>query len=158
MRDRELTMRVRHLVLDRDGVLNREAADGGWITDPEQWEWEDGALDGLRMAKRSGVRVSVVTNQSGIGRGVVATARIEAVNRRMVDEAAAAGGRIDAVFVCPHAPDAECECRKPHPGLVHDAIAASGIPASATLLVGDAVRDLEAADAAAIRSALVRTG
>jgi D-glycero-D-manno-heptose 1,7-bisphosphate phosphatase len=76
----------------------------------------------------------------------------------MVSQAAAAGARIDAVFFCPHTPEANCECRKPRPGLIRSAVQAAGIPAAQTLMVGDAVRDVEAARAAGVRATLVRTG
>jgi D-glycero-D-manno-heptose 1,7-bisphosphate phosphatase len=150
--------RVRHLIVDRDGVLNREDPSGGFVSSPEDWVWEDGALEALRMAKAGDVRVSVTTNQSGVGRGVVSFRQIEAVHARMLREAEEARGRIDAVFVCPHAPEEGCSCRKPAPGLVLQAIEASGIATEETLVVGDAVRDLEAARAAGVRCALVRTG
>jgi D-glycero-D-manno-heptose 1,7-bisphosphate phosphatase len=149
---------VRHLIVDRDGVLNRESPSGGWIAQPEEWIWEDGALEGLRTAKAAGVRVSVTTNQSAVGRGLMEPRQVEAVHSRMLREAAEDGGRIDAVFVCPHAPRDGCACRKPAPGLVLEAVEASGIAASETVLVGDAARDLEAARAAGVRFALVRTG
>jgi phosphoheptose isomerase len=149
---------VRHLLLDRDGVLNREAPGGGWIERPEDWEWAPGALDGLRLAAGAGMRVSVVTNQSGIARGAVAAKAVEAVHRRMIAEARAAGGRIDAVFVCPHAPEDGCACRKPAPGLLREAMDAAGSGPAETLLVGDSARDLAAARAAGVRAVLVRTG
>lgn len=150
--------RVRHLILDRDGVLNREDPSGGWIARPEDWIWEDGALEGLRLARAADLWVSVATNQSGIGRGVIQARQVEAVHSRMLREASADGGRIDAIFVCPHAPEAGCLCRKPAPGLVLNAVEASGIAASQTVVVGDAARDLESARAAGVRFALVRTG
>lgn len=158
MADRDRATRVRHLIVDRDGVLNRENPSGGWIANPDDWVWEDGALEGLRMAKTADVRVSVTTNQSGVGRGVVPSRQVEAVHARMLREADAGRGRIDAVFVCPHAPGEGCSCRKPAPGLVLAAVEASGIAAAETVLIGDAVRDLEAARAAGVRFALVRTG
>ncbi len=158
MSDRDRRTRVRHLIVDRDGVLNRENPSGGWIAHPDDWVWEDGALEGLRTARTAGVRVSVTTNQSAVGRGIVPSQQVEAVHSRMLREAAEDGGRIDAVFVCPHAPGEGCACRKPAPGLVLEAVEASGIAASETVLVGDAARDLEAARAAGVRFALVRTG
>jgi D-glycero-D-manno-heptose 1,7-bisphosphate phosphatase len=120
--------------------------------------WEDGALNGLRMAAEAGVRVTVITNQSGVGRGVMSTTDVEAVHRHMRREAELAGGRIDAVLVCPHAPEAGCGCRKPAPGLAEKAIEAAGIAPEETVLVGDMERDLETARRAGIRAVLVRTG
>ncbi len=156
--DRKATAPVHHLLLDRDGVLNHEAPDGGWVGRPEDWRWQPGALDGLRLAARAGIRVSIITNQSGIGRGVISAEQVEAVHRRMIADTVDAGGRIDAIFVCPHAPDAGCSCRKPAPGLVQEAVDAAGIPLSKTVLIGDAARDLEAAKTVGVRALLVRTG
>ena len=151
-------MAIRHVILDRDGVLNREDAEGGWIRDPGEWIWERGAREGLLLFSRAGVRISVVTNQSCIGRGLVDAEAIERVNDHMRREARASGTGIDAVFVCPHAPEDNCDCRKPRPGLVRQAIEASRLPAEQTVLVGDAVRDLEAGRQNGIDVVLVRTG
>jgi D-glycero-D-manno-heptose 1,7-bisphosphate phosphatase len=151
-------MAIRHVILDRDGVLNREAPDAGWIHRPEDWVWEDGAVDGLSLLARAGLRLSVVTNQSGVGRGLFDAADVEAVHDRMLQEVERLGVRIDAVFVCPHAPEDACDCRKPLPGLMLEAIQVSGLSAAETIAVGDALRDLEAATAAGIPALLVRTG
>jgi D-glycero-D-manno-heptose 1,7-bisphosphate phosphatase len=151
-------MRVRHVILDRDGVLNEEAPASGYITRPESWRWVPGSLQALALFARAGIRVSVATNQSGVGRGLMTSQDLDAVHARMSREAAAAGGRIDALFACAHAPGEGCRCRKPAPGLINDAIAASNLPASQTLVVGDAERDLEAARAAGVAAALVLTG
>ncbi|TNF72029.1 MAG: HAD-IIIA family hydrolase [Acidobacteria bacterium] len=151
-------MDIHHVILDRDGVLNREDTEGGWIRDPEEWRWEQGAREGLLLFSRAGVRISVVTNQSCIGRGVAEPEAIDRVNDHMRREAAAAGAGIDAVFVCPHAPDEGCDCRKPRSGLVRQAIEASGVPATQTVLVGDAARDLEAGRQGGVEVVLVRTG
>lgn len=149
---------VRHLVVDRDGVLNRENASGGWVTSPADFQWLPGSLEALVRLARRGVRVSVVTNQSCIGRGLVQREQVDAIHRRMVAEVAAAGGKIAEVFVCPHAPGEGCRCRKPRPGLIESALAASDWPVERTMLVGDAWRDLEAGRAAGLPVALVRTG
>jgi D-glycero-D-manno-heptose 1,7-bisphosphate phosphatase len=149
---------IRHVILDRDGVLNEEAPANGYITRPESWRWLPGSLQALALFARAGIRVSVATNQSGVGRGLMTWQDLDAVHARMLREAAAAGGRIDGLFACPHAPDAGCRCRKPAPGLINDAIAASSLPALQTLVVGDAGRDLEAARAAGVAAALVLTG
>jgi D-glycero-D-manno-heptose 1,7-bisphosphate phosphatase len=150
--------RVRHVILDRDGVLNAEAPDRGYITTPDAWHWLPGSLEALAMLARSRVRVSLATNQSGVGRGIMTLQDLAAVHDRMQQDASAAGGRIDAIFTCSHAPDARCKCRKPSPGLLLEAVAASGISADHTLVVGDDRRDIEAARSAGLQAALVRTG
>jgi D-glycero-D-manno-heptose 1,7-bisphosphate phosphatase len=151
-------MRYRHLILDRDGVLNCEPPDAGYVMEPEDFRWLPGALDGLATLRRAGIRLSVATNQSGVGRGLMRLEQLQAVHARMLAEAAEAGGALDGLFVCPHAPGARCACRKPAPGLIETAVAQSGILASETLVVGDDARDLEAAARARVPAALVRTG
>jgi D-glycero-D-manno-heptose 1,7-bisphosphate phosphatase len=149
---------VRHVILDRDGVLNEEPAYGSYVRDPAEFRWLPGALAALARLRAAGVRISVATNQSGVGRGIMSLDDLERIHARMTGEAAAAGGAIDAVFCCTHAPGAGCACRKPAPGLVTAAIQASGIDPRATLLVGDAPRDLEAGRSAGVAVALVLTG
>ena len=149
---------IRHVIVDRDGVLNREAPGHGWITRPDAWVWEDGALDGLRLLSDSGLRISVATNQSGVGRGIMTVADLRRVHARMLREAALAGGSIAEVACCLHAPGEGCDCRKPGPGLCRALLKSSGIPAEQTVMVGDAMRDLQAAQAAGILAVLVRTG
>jgi D-glycero-D-manno-heptose 1,7-bisphosphate phosphatase len=151
-------MRYRHLILDRDGVLNYEAPPPGYVLRPEDFHWLPGSLEALAMLHRAGVRLSVVTNQSGVGRGLMSLAALEAVNERMLADAAAAGGALDAVLCCPHAPHEGCRCRKPAPGLVTSAVEQSGVDRAETLLVGDDERDLEAAGGAGVRGVLVRSG
>jgi D-glycero-D-manno-heptose 1,7-bisphosphate phosphatase len=148
---------MRHLILDRDGVLNRESA-SGYVLEPDQWQWEPRALAALRVFARHEVRVSIATNQSCIGRGYVSFDAIERVHAEMLAQASAAQARIAALFVCPHAPEASCSCRKPKPGLLLQALAATSIPPEQTLVVGDASTDVEAALSAGLSVALVRTG
>jgi D-glycero-D-manno-heptose 1,7-bisphosphate phosphatase len=147
---------VRHVILDRDGVLNRDSAD--FVTEPAQFHWLPGALEALALLRRAGVRLSVATNQSGVGRGHMSLAQLSAVHDHMLAEARAHDAPLDALLICPHAPEEGCHCRKPAPGLIEDAIARAAIPAAETLLVGDDQRDLEAAARAGVQAALVRTG
>jgi D-glycero-D-manno-heptose 1,7-bisphosphate phosphatase len=151
-------MRVRHLILDRDGVLNREAPAGEWLCDPQSFHWLPGALEGLAQLARAGARLSVATNQSGVGRGLMTLEQLSAVHARMQADAVRCGAPLDAVLYCPHAPDSGCECRKPAPGLILAAIERSGISTAHTLVVGDDARDIEAARRAGVSAALVRTG
>lgn len=151
-------MKFAYVILDRDGVLNREAPARGYITSVDQFEWLPGALQGLAALHRAGVRVAVATNQSCIGRGLASVADIEAIHAHMRAAAEAAGGRIDHVFYCPHAPQDGCNCRKPAADLIQQAFAAGGVGKSETLVVGDDARDLQAGWRAGIAVALVRTG
>jgi D-glycero-D-manno-heptose 1,7-bisphosphate phosphatase len=151
-------MGFRHVILDRDGVLNYEAPEGGYVREPSEFRWLPGALAGLALLHRAGLRLSVATNQAGVGRGLMSLAQLAAVHERMQTEAAAHGGALDAVLYCPHAPEEQCACRKPAPGLIQAAVARSGIAASDSIVVGDDRRDLEAAQRAGVAAALVRTG
>ncbi|HEY4339912.1 MAG TPA: D-glycero-beta-D-manno-heptose 1,7-bisphosphate 7-phosphatase [Steroidobacteraceae bacterium] len=151
-------MNVRHLILDRDGVLNREAPDAGYILRPQDFHWLPGALEALALLHQAGVRLSVATNQSAVGRGLMDQAGLESIHSHMRAEAQACGGPLSAVLYCPHAPQENCDCRKPAPGLILAAMRQSAVPAAQTLLVGDDVRDIEAARAAGVAAVLVRTG
>ncbi|MEO7359700.1 MAG: HAD-IIIA family hydrolase [Gemmatimonadaceae bacterium] len=147
-----------HVIVDRDGVLNVERPNGGFVVDWSHWEWLPGAIAGLRTLSALGAWISVVTNQSCIGRGLVGKEEVDNIHARMIEEARFGDAQIHRVFVCPHSPDDACYCRKPAPGMLLHAVTASGIPAEATFAVGDAIRDVEAARAAGIRAVLVRTG
>lgn len=148
----------RHVLLDRDGVLNVERSDGGYVLDWSQWCWLPGALDGLRAIRAAGLRISIITNQSAVGRGLMTRSDMDQIHTRMLADAEQAGAGIDAVYACPHAPSAHCECRKPAPGLLRQAINDAGIPANQTVMVGDDLRDLQSAWSAGIAACLVRTG
>ena len=145
-------MKIEHVILDRDGVLNVEVA-GGWVLRPERWVWEDGAQEALAVLAGCGVTLTVATNQSCVGRGMVDLAAIEAVHARMIAEA---GVEFAGVFVCPHAPDEGCSCRKPEPGMLLQAL--GGTSPERAVFVGDSATDLEAARRAGVTPVLVRTG
>jgi D-glycero-D-manno-heptose 1,7-bisphosphate phosphatase len=149
---------IKHVVLDRDGVLNEEAPNRGFISAPRDFRWLPGAMEALKGLHRAGLRLSVATNQSGVGRGTMTVDQVEAVNAAMRRQALEFGAAIDAVFLCPHAPGAGCRCRKPQPGLIEEAVSAAQIPARETLVVGDDLRDVEAGQRAGAMVALVLTG
>ena len=151
-------MNIRHVILDRDGVLNREAPDHSYILCVAEFVWLPGALQALALLHGAGIRISVATNQSAVGRDLMTLAQLEDILSHMRARAAAVGGPIDAVFYCPHAPDAGCDCRKPRPGLVTAAVKASAIDAGHTVFAGDDIRDVEAALAAGVTPVLLRTG
>ncbi|HEY2340499.1 MAG TPA: D-glycero-beta-D-manno-heptose 1,7-bisphosphate 7-phosphatase [Steroidobacteraceae bacterium] len=153
-----MNMPIRHVILDRDGVLNYDAPPGSYVHQPAEFRWLPGALEGLALLHQAGLRLSVATNQAGVGRGVMSLEQLAAVHAHMEAEAAAHGGALDAVLYCPHAPEEHCSCRKPEPGLIRAAVARSGIAAGESLVVGDDQRDLQAAQRAGVAAALVRTG
>jgi D-glycero-D-manno-heptose 1,7-bisphosphate phosphatase len=136
------------VLLDRDGVLNRKRPPGEYVRSWSEWEWEEGALDALRMFHEKGWRVAVVSNQAGIGRKAMAQADLDAIHDRMRREAEEAGGRIDSIFYCPHDWHAGCSCRKPEPGLLFQAQKKMHADLTKTYFLGDDERDREAARAA----------
>lgn len=149
--------------IDRDGVLNEERAFVHRIAD---FALLPGAVAALRLLKEAGYRLVVVTNQSGIARGLYSEADYLALTEHIRTQLAAAGAPLDAIEYCPHLPDApveqyriECDCRKPKPGMLRRAIQALDIEPGASFLVGDRLSDIEAGRAAGIASCfLVRTG
>jgi histidinol-phosphate phosphatase family protein len=152
-----LTDLVPAIYLDRDGVIIENRA-----TYVQQWSevaFLPRSLEALRLAAMIQAKVVVVTNQSAVGRGIISRQRAEAINRRIVETIRKAGGRIDGLFMCPHAPLDGCECRKPKPGLIQRAAKQLGIDPKRSILIGDALSDLQAAQAAGIpHSILVETG
>lgn len=137
--------------LDRDGVLN---VDHGYVATPERWEWIPGARDAVKWCNDHGYLVVVVTNQSGIGRGYYEEAQFFHLMRWVNDQLRAMGGHIDAVYHCPHHPEAvvsrfrrACDCRKPGPGLIDRAVAEWDIDLGRSVMIGDCPRDMEAAAA-----------
>ncbi len=150
------TPRGRLVVLDRDGVINRESPD--FIRSPAEWQPLPGSLEAIARLTRGGFTVVVATNQSGVGRGLFTAETLEAIHEHMRAAVAAAGGHLSAIFACPHHPDANCECRKPRPGLLRQVEAAFSISLAGRPVVGDSLRDIQAAEAAGARPILVRTG
>jgi D-glycero-D-manno-heptose 1,7-bisphosphate phosphatase len=146
------------ILLDRDGVLNRKPPRGCYVQAPDEFEWLPGALRALRLLNAGGYRVIVVSNQAGIGRGMLSEDAVLRIHERMVAEASRAGGQIDAVYYCPHDWDEGCECRKPSPGLLFRAQREHSLNLSRTFFVGDDERDAQAADAAGCPSILVSDG
>src|SRR5215467_2526891 len=106
---------LRLVILDRDGVINRDSDQ--FIKSPEEWRPIPGSLEAIARLNHAGYRVVIATNQSGIGRGLFDMATLNAIHEKMHKALAAAGGRIDALFYCPHTADSQCECRKPKPAM-----------------------------------------
>lgn len=143
-------------MLDRDGVINHDS--DAFIKSPAEWVPIDGSLAAIALLSQEGFTVTVASNQSGIGRGLLDRKTLHAIHRKMRRAVRAAGGSIDRVVYCPHLPGAGCDCRKPAPGLLeslgkHYRVSMEGIP-----VVGDSERDLGAARAVGARAVLVLTG
>lgn len=146
----------RLVILDRDGVINEERVD--FIRSADQWRPLPGSLEAIARLCRAGLSVAVATNQSGVGRGLMSARDLAAIHDTLDLAVREAGGELAGVFFCPHKPDAGCRCRKPLPGLLEQIEAALGLPVAGEFMVGDSMRDLQAATAARARPALVRTG
>jgi D-glycero-D-manno-heptose 1,7-bisphosphate phosphatase len=136
------------VILDRDGVLNVRPPKAEYVRRPEDFRWLPGARDALRLLSEAGYRVIVVSNQAGIARGLMTEGQLEAVHDRMRTEARDSGGRIHAVYYCPHGWDEGCECRKPKPGMLFQAQREHHLDLTRTTFMGDDERDEEAARAA----------
>ncbi len=144
------------VILGRDGVLNeyRESH----VTAPEQWVPIPGALEAVARLNHAGWHAVVATNQAGIGRGMIDMAAVNAVHAHMNKLLQQQGGRVDAVFFCPHTPEDGCDCRKPQPGMLLDVARRYGVDPEGMPMVGDTLRDLLAAQAAGCEPHLVRSG
>jgi len=144
------------VILDRDGVINRESAD--YIKSPAEWAPLPGALEAIGRFTSAGYAVAVATNQSGLARGLFDIDTLNLIHQTLRGRAAALGGRIDAIAFCPHGPRDHCACRKPAPGLLLEIARRFGVGLAGVPVIGDDLRDLQAARAAGARPILVRTG
>jgi D-glycero-D-manno-heptose 1,7-bisphosphate phosphatase len=150
------TRQVKLIILDRDGVINYDSDQ--FIKSPDEWRPIPGSLEAIARLNHAGFRVVVATNQSGLGRGLFDMATLIAINDKMHKALAQAGGRIDAVFYCPHAADSACDCRKPKPGMFIEIGHRFGVEMTGVPCVGDSVRDLQAAAAIGAQPILVLSG
>lgn len=146
------------IILDRDGTINFDRDD--YVRSPEQWQPLPGALEAIARLNQAGWHVVVASNQSGLGRGLFDATALNAMHAKMHKMLSAVGGKIDAVFYCPHTPGEGCDCRKPAPGLFAQILQRYGVDANDATVhaVGDTPRDLQAAVAANCQPHLVLTG
>lgn len=144
------------IILDRDGVINLDS--DHFIKSPDEWKPIEGSLEAIARLNQAGYRVVVATNQSGVGRGLFDMAMLNAIHAKMHKAVAGVGGRIDAVFYCPHAAEAKCACRKPQAGMYLEIAERFDISLIDVLTVGDSLRDLQAAVAVGAAPILVLTG
>lgn len=144
------------VVLDRDGTINYDSDQ--YIKSPSEWKPIPGSLEAIARLTQRGWRCVVATNQSGIARGLFDMATLNAIHTEMHRAVGQAGGRIDAIFFCPHAADSNCECRKPKPGLLREIASRFDIELKGVPMIGDSLRDVEAAAAVGAQPYLVLTG
>jgi D-glycero-D-manno-heptose 1,7-bisphosphate phosphatase len=150
------TRAAKLIVLDRDGVINHDSEQ--FIKSPDEWRPIPGSLEAIARLHHAGFRVVVATNQSGVGRGLYDMATLNAIHEKMHKAVAQAGGRLDAVFFCPHTADARCECRKPRAGMLQEIGVRFSVDMAGVPCVGDGLRDLQAADTVGAQPMLVLTG
>lgn len=146
------------IFLDRDGVINLNRPEGDYVKNWEEFEFLPGARSAIARLTKAGFRLLVVTNQACVGKGIISWAMLEEIHTRMVHEIARAGGRIEAVLCCPHLADAGCSCRKPAPGLLRRAHEEYGIDLKQAILVGDSVKDVQAAASIEMPAIMVLSG
>ncbi|MDP2983795.1 MAG: HAD family hydrolase [Candidatus Latescibacter sp.] len=142
--------------LDRDGVINAER--GNYTTTIEQWEWADGALEGLKMLAGAGYGIIVITNQACIAKGLQTEEGLAKLHNFMIRRIREYGGDILRIYHCPHETPDGCSCRKPAPGMILQAAEDLHIPLTETFFIGDSLRDMEAGRRAGVRTILIDTG
>jgi len=147
---------TRLIVLDRDGVINHDSPE--FIKSPDEWRPIPGSLEAIARLNHAGYRVVVATNQSGVGRGLLDFSTLAAIHDKMHRALTHVGGRVDAIFYCPHTDDSRCECRKPKAGMLREIGVRFNVDMSGVACVGDGLRDLQAAEAVGAQPMLVLTG
>ena len=151
-----MTTAPKLIILDRDGVINVDSAQ--FIKTPAEWKPIPGSIEAIARLNQAGYRVVVATNQSGIGRGLFDMGTLCAINDKMVEMVFRQGGRIDAVFFCPHTADDKCHCRKPETGMFEDIASRFKVGLEGVPTIGDSLRDLQAGVKVGCRPILVLTG
>jgi D-glycero-D-manno-heptose 1,7-bisphosphate phosphatase len=144
------------VILDRDGVINEDS--DAFIKSPDEWRPIPGSLEAIVRLNNAGYQVVVATNQSGVARGLLDIQALQRIHDKMESAVVALGGRISAVFFCPHGPDDHCDCRKPAPGMLLEIGRRLGVELTGVPAIGDSLRDLQAAGAVGAQPILVLTG
>jgi D-glycero-D-manno-heptose 1,7-bisphosphate phosphatase len=144
------------VILDRDGVINQDSDQ--YIKSPDEWLPIEGSLNAIGRLSRAGYHIFIATNQSGLARGLFDIETLHAIHLKMLNEIQHRGGTIDAILFCPHGPDDHCDCRKPATGLYREIERRTGQSLEGVPVIGDSLRDLQAAIAVGARPILVRTG
>jgi len=148
--------KIKVIILDRDGVINEDAA--GYIKSPDEWCAIVGSLPAIAKLNLAGYKVVVASNQSGIARGYFSLDVLEKIHLKMQQTLAMERGHLDGIFICPHGSDERCSCRKPSPGLILQVAREFEATPEEMLLIGDSMCDLVAAHNAGCAAMLVKTG
>lgn len=141
--------------LDRDGVINRKAPEGQYVTRWEDFHLLPGVIEGIAKLNRAGVRVIVVTNQRCVAKGLLTESDLKELHGTMCEHFAQAGARIDAIYYCPHGLDAGCDCRKPAPGMLLRAAKLHNLDLTSSWMIGDSGSDIQAGKNAGCRTVRV---
>ena len=144
------------VILDRVGVINRDSS--SFVKTPAEWEPLPGSIEAIAALSNAGFTVAIASNQSGLARGLFDRNALRRMHRKLRRLVGAEGGRVARIEVCPHGPDDGCSCRKPEPGLLYRLGRRFGVALDGVPVIGDSLRDLEAALTAGARPILVRTG
>lgn len=144
------------VILDRDGVINFDS--DAYIKSPEEWQAIPGSLEAIAKLNKQGYKVAIATNQSGLARNYFSLETLTAIHRKLSEELAKLGGHIDKIVYCPHHPDEDCLCRKPKAGLLYEIAAHFAISLENVPVIGDSLKDLQAAQQVKARPILVLTG
>ncbi len=143
---------IKAAFLDRDGVINRNAPDGGYTTRWEDFHFLPGVSEAIALLNRHNFLVIVVTNQRGVAKGLLSLATLEEIHTKMTAQLAATGARIDAIYFCPHGADQPCSCRKPSPGMLITAAQDHHISLPNSWMLGDSASDTEAGSQAGCKT------
>jgi len=144
------------IILDRDGVINRDSTD--YIKSADEWIPEPDSIDAIASLSHAGYTVTVACNQAAIARGILDISDLNAIHEKMHRLVNQAGGHIDGIFFCPHSPADQCNCRKPLPGLLFQIARRFSVSLENVPFIGDSQSDIEAASLAGAKPILVRTG
>ncbi len=147
---------MKTIILDRDGVINLDS--DAYIKSPDEWVPIAGSLEAIARLSQAGYRILVATNQSGVTRGLFDLETLNAIHQKMESAIQQHGGNLDGIYYCPHGPDDNCACRKPKPGLLLQMERDLGIDLRQAIVVGDSLKDLQAAIAVGAKPVLVLTG
>lgn len=149
---------MRYLILDRDGVINQNPPNMGYVCDWSEFIFLESSIRAISNLTKSGFNILIATNQAGIGRGIFTKKQLHHIHTNMVSTLRDAGGIIKKIYFCPHHPDAGCDCRKPKPGMLRNAIEEHDFDPTITHFIGDSISDIQAGRNAELSPVLVLTG
>ncbi len=149
---------MKTVILDRDGVINKNPPNSGYVTSWSDFTFLPNALEAIHNLTKSGFRIFLATNQAGIGKGLFTEKQLSIIHQQMISEINNNGGHIEYIYYCPHHPDDNCLCRKPKPGMLYSAAKEHDFEVTEACFVGDSISDIQAAQSAGAQPILVLTG